>query len=704
MNRYLLAVLIVILFALAARGQSSCSDVITVTSSGLDVTIPVSEVHHIRKVGANLIFASAGGVYTSSNYNLSDFTALQCFFEYHPLGYAGPERFLANGAHVIEIGAGSSCNGCAYMQIGTSKTDVQESVQTIVGKVMLANSVLSAAMSDWNTLANVPSGFIDGVDNYIDDDSDPTNEIQLIEISGDSISITGGNTLKLPSAVFDYKPCLYLFGDTLQILDGNYVILDKIGRDSIKINGEWLANRDSIWIETDTAFIEYTVTESYNILYDLIQELYKDTSATNEIQAMSLLNDTLFLENGGKVYLGDLKTDDDQQLTLSETTLYLEDGGMVDLSYFADPGTDDQAIDVDLVGNILTISLEDGGEETIDLSSLSVDTDEQILSLSGDTVYIENGNSIYLGYLLGTDDQTIDVDLDESNILRVSVEDGGIDSVDLSSLSNIGTDDQQISFSGDTVYLEDGGDIYLGSLIGTDDQAISMSLNPSSYVLTVSIEDGGSETVNLSSLKDEAQSLSVSLSGTQLTFAGSESGSVSVDLAQIIPPPQTIYFTDQEKTTIGISNGNTLDLPEIYDVDVFQEHIDSNLLLIAGKDTFEVEFVIDESLFMKTISEYQNLVLNGNQLEITGANTVDLSSIVPEQVERVKKKAVLNTDSWSPNGISINPDADKYDVFLNGVMMDKVSSPAHIMEYRVLNNTIYFYEDLDSDTVVYVGN
>ena len=63
-----------------------------------------------------------------------------------------------------------------------------------------------------------------------------------------------------------------------------------------------------------------------------------------------------------------------------------------------------------------------------------------------------------------TDDQQIDsvVFDDQSNILTVYLEDGGSESVDLSYLDNLGTDDQQISFANDTLYLEDGGQVYLG--------------------------------------------------------------------------------------------------------------------------------------------------------------------------------------------------------------------------------------------------
>jgi hypothetical protein len=73
----------------------------------------------------------------------------------------------------------------------------------------------------------------------------------------------------------------------------------------------------------------------------------------------------------------------------------------VDLSAFNNSGTDDQALS--LSGNTLT--LEDGG--TVDLSGYLDNTDDQNLTLSGNTLSIEDGNSVDLSAFnnSGTDDQ-----------------------------------------------------------------------------------------------------------------------------------------------------------------------------------------------------------------------------------------------------------------------------------------------------------
>ena len=73
-----------------------------------------------------------------------------------------------------------------------------------------------------------------------------------------------------------------------------------------------------------------------------------------------------------------------------------------------------------------------------------------------------------------------------TNEVYIALEDGGVDTINLSTLNNSGTDDQVLSFSNDTLYLEDGGFVYLrGYLDNTDDQALFMSND------TLYLEDGG---------------------------------------------------------------------------------------------------------------------------------------------------------------------------------------------------------------------
>ena len=91
---------------------------------------------------------------------------------------------------------------------------------------------------------------------------------------------------------------------------------------------------------------------------------------------------------------------DDQALSLSGNTLTLEDGGTVDLTPYLDNTDDQQITDFSLAGNILTLTLEDGGTQTVDLSGF-VSTDDQALSLSGNTLTLEDGGTVDLGPIPG---------------------------------------------------------------------------------------------------------------------------------------------------------------------------------------------------------------------------------------------------------------------------------------------------------------
>ena len=51
----------------------------------------------------------------------------------------------------------------------------------------------------WESIQDIPADFADGVDNVDDNDSDPINEIQSLSLSGQDLTISGGNTVTLPT-------------------------------------------------------------------------------------------------------------------------------------------------------------------------------------------------------------------------------------------------------------------------------------------------------------------------------------------------------------------------------------------------------------------------------------------------------------------------------------------------------------------------
>ena len=182
---------------------------------------------------------------------------------------------------------------------------------------------------------------------------------------------------------------------------------------------------------------------------------------------------------------------DDQNLTganLNGTELQIdiEDGNSatVDLSSLQDgTGTDDQNLTgANLNGTELQIDIEDGTSATVDLASLQdgTGTDDQNLTganLNGTELQIdiEDGTSVTVDLATlqdgtGTDDQNLTGANLNGTELQIDIEDGTSVTVDLVTLQD-GVDDadndptneiQVLSFSNDTLYLSNGGQIYLG--------------------------------------------------------------------------------------------------------------------------------------------------------------------------------------------------------------------------------------------------
>ena len=104
-----------------------------------------------------------------------------------------------------------------------------------------------------------------------------------------------------------------------------------------------------------------------NVTNDLVDDA--DADPNNEIQAVSFSNDTLYLSNGGQVYLGSYG---------------------VDLVDDADADPNNEIQDLQLLGNILTIT-NNGTATSIDLSSYLDNTDTQLDETAVDAFVSNNG-------------------------------------------------------------------------------------------------------------------------------------------------------------------------------------------------------------------------------------------------------------------------------------------------------------------------
>ena len=270
-------------------------------------------------------------------------------------------------------------------------------------------------------------------------------------------------------------------------------------------------------------------------------------------------------------------------------------------------GTDDQNItDFDLTGTILNLGIEDGNTVTVDLSSLIVtDTDDQQLqsfTLNGSdlNLTLEDGGSVVVNLSDLNDSvgitaiQTLlitkiddvnstlashiaaDLDTNATNeiqdlhydtatqILKIT-NNGAATDVNLSALNNAGSDNQQLqsfTLTGNdlNLTLEDGGSVSVDLSDLNDSSAIAtvqstlnthviadldtnptneiQDLNYSTSTHILKITNNGTATdVNLSTLNTDNQQLqSFTLNGTILKLILQNGGSVSVDLGDFNKP------------------------------------------------------------------------------------------------------------------------------------------------------------------------
>ena len=242
---------------------------------------------------------------------------------------------------------------------------------------------------------------------------------------------------------------------------------------------------------------------------------------------ISSLSETMRLTKDGKVDINDLISGVNGAVVLSDNTGELSelnftgsssDALLGDGTFGPAGGTDDQALS--LSGNTLT--LEDGG--TVGLAGYLDNTDAQDLSLSGNTLSLTgDGTTVDLSGFVSTDDQALSL---SGNTL--TLEDGG--TVGLAGyLDN--TDAQDLSLSGNTLSLTgDGTAVDLSGFVSTDDQALSLSGN------TLTLEDGG--TVGLAGYLDNTDAQDLSLSGNTLSLTGD---GTTVDLSGYLNADNHVY-------------------------------------------------------------------------------------------------------------------------------------------------------------------
>ena len=169
-------------------------------------------------------------------------------------------------------------------------------------------------------------------------DNDSTNEIQMLSMSGDTISLTDGGMVILPAQVPNIDndttneliQNVVLSGDSLSIIESNnpyHVILTSFNQRNDVVFLNMRIDSDSLRLNT----LEGQVNAG----------AYKDSSSSNELQILSISNDTIYLTQGGFVVLPAQAANNDNDstnelitsLSLSGDTLHITEAGSMSSQY-----------------------------------------------------------------------------------------------------------------------------------------------------------------------------------------------------------------------------------------------------------------------------------------------------------------------------------------------------------------------------------
>ena len=448
-----------------------------------------------------------------------------------------------------------------------------------------------------------------------DADADPSNELQSLSISGDSLTLSNGNTVELPVINdADADPTneiqvLSRSNDTLYLSNGGYAVLpvdqvndadadpsnelQTITRSGTNItlsgNGGSVSVFDGNYNSlSNTPTIPTNTSDLTNDSGFLTTEV--DGSTSNELQVLSLSNDTIYLTFGGYVVLpagfdgdyssltntpaiptktsdltndnGFLTTEVDgstsnelQVLSLSNDTIYLTSGGYVVLPAGFD-GDYGSLTNTPAIPSKTSELTNDSGFITSEIDG-SVTNEIQIISISNDTIFLTSGGFVKLPASQGFDgdyNKLTNTPTIPSKTSDLTNDSGFLTAEIDGSISN---ELQALSISNDTLYLTDGGFVVLPG--GFDGDYNNLTNAPAIPIKTSDLtnDSGFISTEKDSSTTNELQTLSISNDTVFLSNGG------FVKLPKSIDDDSTneIQTLTLLNNTLSISNGNNVTLP-----------------------------------------------------------------------------------------------------------------------------------------------
>jgi hypothetical protein len=226
-----------------------------------------------------------------------------------------------------------------------------------------------------------------------------TNEIQTLSLSGSNLSLTGGGSVILPDASATNEiQTISLTGSNLSLSNGGGSVTLPAEADgsvtnelqTLSLSGADLTLSNGGGTVTLPTGTTYTAGNGIDISGNVISNTGDDDdSATNEIQTLSIAGNTITLSNGGTV---NLPAEVDGSVTNELQTLSLS-GADLTLSngggtVTLPTGTTYTAGNgIDISGNVISNTGDDDDSPTNEI---------QTLSLSGDTLLLSNGGGLVI--------------------------------------------------------------------------------------------------------------------------------------------------------------------------------------------------------------------------------------------------------------------------------------------------------------------
>ena len=374
---------------------------------------------------------------------------------------------------------------------------------------------------DFNVIVNVPDELSDG-DDVNDADNDPSNEIQDLSLTGNTLSITGGTTevdLSPFSGTNTDNQTLTLTGTNLAISGGNTLDISSIDTDTdtqlsdadITALG-YIKNANDPDADPTNEIQDLALTGNTLSLTNSVTtvDLSPFSGTNTDNQTVSLSGTNLSITGGNTIDLSSIDTDTDTNLTEAEVDAFVSDNGY--LTSEADGSTTNEIQDLTLSGSSLSLT---GSAEVIDLSPFSgTNTDNQTVSLSGTNLSITGGNTIDLSSI-NTDTDTnltedeVDAFVADNGYLTSENQDLSFDGTNLSitggssfDISSIDTDtDTQLTEAEVDAFVADNG--YLTTEVDGSTTNEIQNLTFNSGIIALS-NDPGNTTIDLSGFDTDA--------------------------------------------------------------------------------------------------------------------------------------------------------------------------------------------------------